>query len=567
MDAVEIAIRVLEDREITNAGYGSNLAMDGVVECDAVVVDHFGRSGAAGAVARMFQFTPQALGRTLLTILTEIKNPISLARILLDHTTQQLSLRRVPPNLLVGQGATEFAYNHGMPVTGLDTLISPAARDRWRRWRRDLHAAEKRQRQTNPTFYTDPSTTAFPLETTSDIEIMRRNHAKELETAAWIAGQPMSPPPTSDDRAFADDKPSPGSETSSMTTHVPTYTSSIVSGPEAGHYPYSAPETVGSPSKNPFANSTQQIVPSGATSRSASRRMSDGGLSELAHDELEVGNDSDLTFSQHQSSMREATSSANPTKSYARSPWRLSEQKTLTAEPPEEALRTALPATPNDEVRGSSTPLNHVRDTSPLPPNPSPLFPQQDEDLITDTVGAIAIDLYGNIACGASSGGIGMKHRGRIGPAALCGVGAAVIPFDADDPELTTVASVASGTGEHMGTTSAAHTCSERVYHGLRKLPGGRHAQVEDDEAMASFISKDFMGHPSVKQSASAGAIGILSVKKTNEGAWLYFGHNTDSFALASMHSDEAKPVATMSRKQGGSLAQGGRGIRFRKRK
>jgi len=29
--------------------------MDGIVECDALIVDHNGRSGGAGAVARMFQ--------------------------------------------------------------------------------------------------------------------------------------------------------------------------------------------------------------------------------------------------------------------------------------------------------------------------------------------------------------------------------------------------------------------------------------------------------------------------------------------------------------------------------
>lgn len=50
VDAVEMAVKVLEDREITNAGYGSNLSINGMVEGDAVVVDHLGRSGGCGAV-------------------------------------------------------------------------------------------------------------------------------------------------------------------------------------------------------------------------------------------------------------------------------------------------------------------------------------------------------------------------------------------------------------------------------------------------------------------------------------------------------------------------------------
>lgn len=54
VDAIELAVKCLEDREITNSGYGSNLAVDGVVECDAVVVDHNGRSGGAGAVSRTY---------------------------------------------------------------------------------------------------------------------------------------------------------------------------------------------------------------------------------------------------------------------------------------------------------------------------------------------------------------------------------------------------------------------------------------------------------------------------------------------------------------------------------
>lgn len=73
LDAVEIAIKTLEDREITNAGYGSNLAMDGVVECDASIVDHYGRSGAVGAVAR--KSSEMKTCCSLLTILDRNQEP------------------------------------------------------------------------------------------------------------------------------------------------------------------------------------------------------------------------------------------------------------------------------------------------------------------------------------------------------------------------------------------------------------------------------------------------------------------------------------------------------------
>ena len=38
------------------------------------------------------------------------------------------------------------------------------------------------------------------------------------------------------------------------------------------------------------------------------------------------------------------------------------------------------------------------------------------------------------------------------------------------------------------------------------------------------------LGHPSVLYSHSAGAIGVLAVKKSTEGIYFYFSHNTDSF-------------------------------------
>lgn len=187
------------------------------------------------------------------------------------------------------------------------------------------------------------------------------------------------------------------------------------------------------------------------------------------------------------------------------------------------------------------------------------------EDCVTDTIGAIAIDERGQIAAGSSSGGIGMKHRGRLGPAALVGVGTAVVPCAVDDPEGRTVAAVTSGTGEHMATTMASQRCAERIYQMTRRGACGYDVDDEnEDDIIESFIADDFMSHPGVKNCPSAGAIGVMVVKKCVTGYYLYFAHNTDSFALASMGGSEKVPCCTMSRLSDGvNIAKGGRKIRI----
>jgi hypothetical protein len=86
-------------------------------------------------------------------------------------------------------------------------------------------------------------------------------------------------------------------------------------------------------------------------------------------------------------------------------------------------------------------------------------------------------------------------------------------------------------------------------FHSKSNMPAtGAEEEVTEEEAMESFVQADFMSHPGVSASNSAGAIGIMAVKKTPYGYFLQFAHNTDSFALASMHSNEKEPKCVMSR-------------------
>lgn len=116
------------------------------------------------------------------------------------------------------------------------------------------------------------------------------------------------------------------------------------------------------------------------------------------------------------------------------------------------------------------------------------------KDIISDTVGAIAIDRAGNIAAGSSSGGIALRMEGRIGPAALNGIGTHVMPAAPKDPEEKTIATVVSGTGEHLMSSLAASTASQRLYYSAQKTEAGRLEEVDDHDVLKFFVEGDFLG-------------------------------------------------------------------------
>lgn len=85
VEAVRIAINILEDSPYFNAGKGSVFTSSGTNELDASIMN--GQNGQAGAVAG----------------LTNIKNPIDAAIAVMKHS---------PHVFLIGKGAEEFAVSH-----------------------------------------------------------------------------------------------------------------------------------------------------------------------------------------------------------------------------------------------------------------------------------------------------------------------------------------------------------------------------------------------------------------------------------------------------------------------
>lgn len=400
-----------------------------------------------------------------------------------------------------------FAQEHGMATVLNEHLVSRNAKDRFERWFEDLKRAEAKvtAAQGSVCRYHNDRRTSTPSEYEAINAGLKRDHQAAILNATWNEGQPDSPYHSTPVSENPSAQASAAASQSSSAEATPRVTPALDPRSPLKFMPaLHGPRSVAP--KRPRTDSLP-TVPASLPSSPAAKRSRRTEVS--AHDSPESD-----------------AEDGKPTR----------QDDTL---PTDEAF---------DDLLDFASYAAHKR---------------EDRDLITDTVGAIAIDLHGCIAAGSSSGGIGMKHRGRVGPAALVGVGTAVIPTDPEDEDAVTVAAVTSGTGEHMATTMASYKCAERLYHSTRRGKAGKDVPEDDeDRIMESFVSTDFMGHPGVKQQPSAGAIGVMAVRKSRHGYYFYFAHNTDSFALASMSSSERVPVCTMSRTpQANVVIRGGRKI------
>ncbi|XP_029031243.1 isoaspartyl peptidase/L-asparaginase [Betta splendens] len=109
LDAVEAAVRSMEDNSVFNAGHGATLNTDGEVELDAIIMD--GRTLGSGAVS----------------CVKNIPHPVSLARAVMEKTSH---------TMLTDKGANLFAESIGMSTVPTDSLVTEYE---WREWEKHKH--------------------------------------------------------------------------------------------------------------------------------------------------------------------------------------------------------------------------------------------------------------------------------------------------------------------------------------------------------------------------------------------------------------------------------------------
>ncbi len=105
LDAVETAVRALENDPTFDAGYGSVLNAQGEIELDAIIVD--GRTLDLGAVIAV----------------KHVRHPITLARLVMTSSIH---------NVLACEGAEQFARQHDLPPCPSWELAVARQTERWR---------------------------------------------------------------------------------------------------------------------------------------------------------------------------------------------------------------------------------------------------------------------------------------------------------------------------------------------------------------------------------------------------------------------------------------------------
>ena len=106
LDAVEAAVRFMEDCPLFNAGMGAVLTEEGIAELDASIMD--GKTGKAGAVSSV----------------TNIKNPVSAARTVMEKSKYVM---------LTGDGAEKFAKENGLAIVDPSYFITEERKEIWQK--------------------------------------------------------------------------------------------------------------------------------------------------------------------------------------------------------------------------------------------------------------------------------------------------------------------------------------------------------------------------------------------------------------------------------------------------
>ncbi|KAA3678242.1 taspase, threonine aspartase, 1 [Paragonimus westermani] len=149
----------------------------------------------------------------------------------------------------------------------------------------------------------------------------------------------------------------------------------------------------------------------------------------------------------------------------------------------------------------------HVIDTLETPP-------KRARTITMDTVGAVCVDLHGNVASAVSSGGIALKQEGRIGQASVYGCGCW-----AEENDFGKVAVVTSGTGEQLIRTQLAQRSSEKLLSSQNSTT----PDILKSVLIEGFLESRFL---TTDDHRYAGLAGLLCTDSSL--VEIFFGHTTE---------------------------------------